>query len=544
MNQMKKSMICILLAVWLMMGGSLAVFASDNSVLDDAVKDMAAYIYDTVPAPQIGTVGGEWAVIGLARSGFDVPEGYYESYYRNVEDTVKDCEGVLHDKKYTEYARVVLALTAIGKDPANVAGYDLLAPLGDFDKTVWQGINGPIWALIALDSGNYEVPQNPAAQTQATRERYIGRIMELRLPDGGWALSGSDVSDPDVTGMALQALAKYQDREDIKQAIGEALDCMSAQQDENGGFSSWGMKNSESCVQMLVALCELGLPLDDARFVKNGNTLLDYIMTYYVKGKGFQHTSGDSGFNLMASEQGLYGLVAAQRLLEGKSSLYHMNPDRAVPDTGEDKSAEGLPGKHEEVRVPAVQIAGKTFSDISAHASQPAVDALAERGIISGMTEDTFMPDATMTRAEFATIMVRGLGLPIQGQCPFRDVAQSDWFSSYVGTAYHYGIVTGVSEDQFEPYGTITREEAAVMVARSAALCGMDTKMDPFAARDVLAGFTDYVEASQWAISPLAFCYHEKILPDDAMEIQPQRPITRAEIAQMLFCMLQQAELL
>ena len=82
------------------------------------------------------------------------------------------------------------------------------------------------------------------------------------------------------------------------------------------------------------------------------------------------------------------------------------------------------------------------------------------------------------------------------------------------------------------------------MVARGAGLCGMDTQMDAFSARDVLAGFIDYVEAADWAYSALAFCYQEGILPDDAIEILPQQPVTRAEIAQMLYNLLNRADLL
>lgn len=107
-------------------------------------------------------------MLGLARSGSAVPETYYQDYYAAVERYVQACGGQLHDKKYTEYSRVILALSAIGKDARDVAGYDLTLPLGDYEKTIWQGLNGPVWALIALDSRDYPVPENPQAQVQAT----------------------------------------------------------------------------------------------------------------------------------------------------------------------------------------------------------------------------------------------------------------------------------------------------------------------------------------------------------------------------------------
>ena len=548
MKKAWRSAVCMVLTL-LTVAGSVSAFALEPSGLEEAIRDVAAYLYEAVPDPQVNATGGEWTVLGLARSGCDVPEEYYQNYYRTVEAYVTERGGVLHDKKYTEYSRVILALTAIGKDPSDVGGYNLLSALGDYEKTVWQGINGPIWALLALDSGNYEIPQNPDAQTQATRDMYIGYILEHQLPDGGWSLlgeAGNGVSDPDITGMALQALAKYQDRADVKQAAEEALACMSAQQDETGGFASWGAKNSESCVQMIVALCELGLQLDDARFVKNGNTILDGLMTYYEAENGFAHTGSDGGSNLMATEQGFYALVAVKRALDGENSLYRMDDVAAeTGGTNTETPGIGLEGKHDDVQMRPVIHPGITFSDITGHANQQAIEALAQRGIINGKSEDSFDPDANMTRAEFATIVVQALGLPVnETASAFRDVAEQDWFCTYVNTAYAYGIVNGVSETEFDPNGTITREEAAVMTARAAKLCGMDTEMDSTAARDILAGFTDYVTASGWAAASLAFCYHAQILPDDAMEILPQQAITRSEIAQMLYNLLGSAKLL
>ena len=268
--------------------------AVSKETLNEAVQDTAEYMYRTVQNPQVGSIGGEWAVLGLARSGYDVPDSYYQDYYATVEAYVTACDGKLHDKKYTEYSRVIVALSSIGKDARNVAGYDLTKPLGDYEKTIWQGLNGPIWALIALDSAGYPMPENPEANVQATRQMYIDRILECQLPDGGWSLfggteaasSGDGISDPDITGMALQALAKYQDQPEVARATKEALTCMSEQQSDDGGFASWGTANSESCVQMIVALCELGIELDDPRFVKNGNTMLDNLMTFYPAGGG------------------------------------------------------------------------------------------------------------------------------------------------------------------------------------------------------------------------------------------------------------------
>ena len=512
---------------------SVSAFAADQNI-GEIITDTADYIYELVKEPQVGSIDGEWTVIGLARSDAEIPEEYYQNYYHTAEKYIKDCTGVLHDKKYTEYSRVIIALTAIGKNPTEVAGYNLLMPLGDYEKTIWQGINGSIWALIALDCGNYEIPQNPDANVQATRQMYINNILENQNTDGGWSLSGN-ISDTDVTAMALQALSKYQGNEAVKGAIENALLFISESQEANGGFSSLGTANSESCAQMIVALCELGISLDDSRFVKNGNTILDGMLTYYGKGKGFKHTS-DSMENQMATEQCLYALVAAKRFNDGKNSLYSMSDAISVSENTSQNT--GLSGKNPDVFKMSVVHPGKTFDDIKGQENHTAIEQLAERNIINGKTENSFEPQSTMTRAEFAAIMVRGLGLSIKGNATFMDVTENEWFYNYVNTAYYYSIVNGVSDTEFNPNGTITREEAAVMVARSAKLCGMDTAVKASEARDILAGFLVYVKASDWAVSSLAFCYDNKILPDDVMEINPKESVTRAEIAQMLYNML------
>ena len=186
----------------------------------------------------------------------------------------------------------------------------------------------------------------------------------------------------------------------------------------------------------------------------------------------------------------------------------------------------------------------KTFMDIQDHANQNAIQQLAKRGIINGKNETNYCPDETMTRAEFATIVVRALGIPEKDGGKFNDVSEDDWFNVYVNTAYNYGIVNGVSENEFNPYGEITREEAATMVLRAAKLCGMKEDTSETGVRNTLAEFSDYVNASEWAMSALAFCYNEEILDRSVIEVKPKTEVTRAEVAQMLYNMLGRAKLL
>lgn len=543
MASMAKRGCSLLLALVLALGLVVQTQAAGSTPsLSQALTGTAQYVYETVQAPQVGSIGGDWAVLGLARSGYTVPAQYYRDYSAAVEAYVKACNGVLHEKKYTEYSRVILALSSIGKDARDVAGYDLTKALGDYDQTVWQGVNGPIWALLALDCRNYPMPQNPQAKTQATRQMYVDYILSCQLPGGGWNLTKTGTADPDLTAMALQALARYQDQTKVKQAVSQGLTCLSRLQNPDGTFSSEGVANGESCAQVMIALGELGISLEDARFVKNGRTLLDGLLTFYRPGQGFVHAAAGGGANQMACEQALMALAGLQRAQSGQNSLYQMSDARDL--TGESQTGQGLPGKHADVQPSPVILPGKTFPDIAGHPNQAAIEALAARGIINGMTDTTFAPDETMTRAQFATIVVRGLGLPEQTPQVFDDVKAGDWFAPYVGSAYAYGIVKGKSATRFDPNGTITRQEAAVMVARAAKLCGLDTELDAAAVRDALAQFTDYVTAGDWARQELAFCYRQGILDDSALTIQPLVPILRCEIAQMLYNLLGSAQLL
>ena len=280
----------------------------------------------TLGTPTVNSTGGEWMVIGLARSGRTVPAGYYD----NVVEYVKakaDANERLHPAKVTDNARVILALTAIGKDVTNVGGHNLLKGLDNMDYVQTQDINGPIFTLIALDSHNYPT------MGDVTREKLIQVILDAQLPDGGWNLSGEN-ADPDMTAMAIQALAPYyKTNETVKAAVDKALEALSALQRTDGGFGSWGTVNSESCAQVIVALTALGIdPTADSRFVKNGHTVLDALAGFYVTGGGFRHTAGGER-NDMATEQGYYALASYYRFLNGQTRLYDMS-DVAIQTGG------------------------------------------------------------------------------------------------------------------------------------------------------------------------------------------------------------------
>lgn len=324
------------------LSSSLESYAYSRQKLNKSMQETAALMYKTIPKPVVASIGGEWTVLSLARSGIKVPKKYYEDYYKRVEKTVKDAKGILHRMKFTEYSRVILALTAINKDVTDVGGYNLLSYLSDFDNVKKQGINGPIFALIAFDAGNYDIPIDKKASVQTTRQGIIDFILDKEIHKGtskagGWALSGTD-PDPDITFMAIQSLANYRDQKEVKEAVDRALKIMSKKQLSTGGYNSWGTENCESTAQAIVALTALGIDIDtDSRFIKtdkkgNKKTLMDGMMQFYCKGGGFAHVNegydggggSGTGLNAMATDQGMYALDAYYRYINGKNKLYNM----------------------------------------------------------------------------------------------------------------------------------------------------------------------------------------------------------------------------
>ncbi|GMK37359.1 hypothetical protein PCCS19_04120 [Paenibacillus sp. CCS19] len=307
-----------------------------KQAVEKQIARTAQYLLKSVTNPTVSTLGGEWTVLGLARSGEKVPASWYNTYYANLEKTLKEKEGNLHSVKYTEYDRVILALSALGRSVDDVAGYNLLEKLADFDTLIKQGINGPIFALIALDSNQYEIPIVKSVSTQTTREGLIRFILNRQIAGGGWALGeNATAADADVTGMAIQALAPYYtDNADVKAAVNKALAWLSAQQQSDGGFASNDANNVESAAQVIVALTSLGInPHTDTRFVKNGHSVVDALMSFAAAEGGFYHIKAGGNDNggaqpgmadPMAADQAMYALVAYDRLLGGKTSLYDM----------------------------------------------------------------------------------------------------------------------------------------------------------------------------------------------------------------------------
>lgn len=299
---------------------------------DKVYADTKKYIQNNVPAPVVASDRGEWAVLGLARAGVELSEAYIAAYYEKVVAYVKaniGSDGVLvdpesHNPTVTDNERIILALTAIGKDPANVGDKNLLTALQNKDimqvtDTSKTDINGLVFGLLALNSGNY------------TQDSYwlVQAILTQQNKDGSWSSSADTKPDGDVdmTAMALQALAPYYNEGDdttVNAAVDKALQWLSAK------YKGKGYTSAESCAQVVVALSALQLNANsDSSFVKTVDgaptSVLGDLLRYYLgEGQGFKHAASGKTADQKATEQALYAMAAYERYCRRTKALYDM----------------------------------------------------------------------------------------------------------------------------------------------------------------------------------------------------------------------------
>lgn len=319
-----------------------AVPGAEVPGFDEAYAGAKAYIQSAVSAPVVSYLFGEWAVLGQARAKVPLSEAYIAAYYEKVVAYVQKnmgADGVLVDPEsrnptVTDNERIILALTAIGKDPANVGGKNLLTALQDKDimkvtDTSKTDINGLVMGLLALNSRNYTSDTSWLVQA----------VLEQQNKDGSWRVSADTkpVGDVDMTAMALQALAPYYKdggNETVNTAVEKALNWLS------GKYRS-GYDSSESCAQVVIALSALNLDANtDARFTKtvDGKTLsvLGNLLQYRVaENGGFKHQFADKAVNEMATEQALCAMAAYARFTEKANALYDMTDAACAHRFGE-----------------------------------------------------------------------------------------------------------------------------------------------------------------------------------------------------------------
>lgn len=186
------------------------------------------------------------------------------------------------------------------------------------------------------------------------------------------------------------------------------------------------------------------------------------------------------------------------------------------------------------------------FKDVEEHWSKEAVNDMGSRLVISGVGEDMFQPNRYITRAEFAAIIVRGLGLEMEkGTSPFADVRGSVWYHNPIYTAYSHNLISGYEDGTFRPNDPISREEAMVIIAKAMELTELASKLLEQPVEEVLESFKDADVAAGWAVESIAANIQAGVVAGRSEDqLAPKAWITRAEVAVIVQRLLQQSDLI
>lgn len=306
--------------------------AADTTGIDTVIESAADYLSKNY--------ADDWGgAVALSRAGRSVPQ----SYFKNVSEEISD-----GDVLPTHLAGLIIGIKAAGGNPRSFNGQDLIAQLlaSNIGMT---GLNGYTYGLIALDCGNYEIPSS----SHYTRESLISDILSYQKPNGAFSLDKNSSADIDMTAIAITALAPYTSDSKVKTAIESAVAYLSSAQRADGGFlpSYSSSEASESTSQVILALTSIGIdPKTDARFIKNGKSVIDALLSYRMADGGFEHMKG-SGSDYVATEQAVMALCAYRLYLKTGARIFDLTDVKSSnitiagvknPSTGEPVPVEAV----------------------------------------------------------------------------------------------------------------------------------------------------------------------------------------------------------
>lgn len=273
-----------------------------------AAKHLAAQSNDSF--------GQEWNLYALLRDGHPLEQSKLESYYASAAAAVKKWKpNVLA----TEIERTMIALSILDRDITNVEGVDLADMLCNHPSLTAQGSNALSWGLIALDLNNTPIPEH----ARWNRERMVRELLTYQNPNGGFGLDKNSESVADITAMALQALAFYQEMDGVPQAISHGLEFLAKTAEGNPDYG-----NAETISQVILTLAVLGKDLTaEPGFGNQADNLMSALSQYMVEHDGFSHAKG-TGVSTMATVQVMQALCAYERFLNGQSSYWDLTGSR------------------------------------------------------------------------------------------------------------------------------------------------------------------------------------------------------------------------
>lgn len=178
-----------------------------------------------------------------------------------------------------------------------------------------------------------------------------------------------------------------------------------------------------------------------------------------------------------------------------------------------------------------------TFADLVGHWAENDINNMVSKGLVKGISPTHFGPDANITRAEFAALLIRALGIPegshIMSQ--FSDVSAGDWYFNTVNTAAQSGLITGYTNSTFGPEDLVTREQMAVMLKRAMTYKQITVISDTNQIESLLDQFQDNPQISAWARDSVATAVDKGIIKGrSSTQFAPTATATRAEAAVMI----------
>lgn len=361
--------------------------------------------------------------------------------------------------------------------------------------------------------------------------------------------STSDIAIGQLSGQAIQAIADKQGTIEIQTPRGTYT--VPAAQINANALSH--QLNAESALDQITVQLKIAVPNSDiqqrieAAAAAGNFTLITLPVEFGIIGTFGTQTAEVSTFNnyvkrsIVLPNQADPSSITTAIVLNTDGTVRHV-PTRIVTLDGKVTAhIQSLTNSTYAVIYHPVQ-----FDDVSNHWAQAAVNNMGSRMIIEGIDNHTFNPNRSMTRAEFATILVRGLGLkPNNSTSAFADVQATDWYHGAVQTASAYGLITGFADGTFHPNVEITREQAMTILAKAMKLTGLAADLTAEQTTQALAGFQDGKQIAGYAQSSVAQAAYAGILSGrDDHRLAPKASVTRAEVATLIQRLLEISNLI
>ena len=285
----------------------------NNGILADVDGEI------TATSNVLSKVSDPWLAVDMEKLGLNPNKQFVQDFANNLKDNgVKNISN-------TELEKAIISFTSVGYTPYNFKGQDLVGELLNRDINNFQ-INDLIFALTAYNYANI-----PSSKYKITKDDLKNVIIKNKIPTGGWAYTGNE-TDPDITGMALYALAPYYNSDkNVKDSIDAAVNYLSSVEDNSGYISSTNGKASETLSMVILGLTSIGIDPAQGSFVKTNGNLVKALLSFKGANGNYKHTLDDSSSTALSTEEALRALIALKNFSNsGSYNFYISNIDAST----------------------------------------------------------------------------------------------------------------------------------------------------------------------------------------------------------------------